>query len=265
MNRPQQVNPHSAVAKQIEDLRLNLSLALPHELRTPLNVILGFSEYLVSQGPERLPDAEKLFQIQTSIYDNALRLQRFVENYLLYVHLTLIEHDPQQQRHDDDIWKENEWIDSKSLLSPTVRNLAQKYHRQKDIRMQLTETNLHTSSQGLCKIAEELLDNALKFSSPGTPILVTTASSSGEWKLTIVDQGRGMTIEQITNIGAFMQFERRHYEQQGTGLGLTLAALLVHLNNGDLQIESYPEQGTTLTVTFHSEEHPCDDTHRRIT
>jgi K+-sensing histidine kinase KdpD len=253
MNKPQQLHTNSTIANQMDDLRLNLSLALPHELRTPLNVILGFSEYLVSQGPERLPDAEKLFQIQTSIYDNALRLHRLVENYLLYVRLTLTEHDSDHQ--SSDIWKAHEWIDSRSLLVSIARSLAQKYHRQKDMQLQLSETDLCISSRGLCKIVEELLDNALKFSAPGTPLLISTASSSGEWTLTIVDEGRGMTTEQIANIGAFMQFERLYYEQQGIGLGLTLATLLVHLNDGDLHIESGPEKGTTITVTFHCEEY----------
>jgi signal transduction histidine kinase len=62
-----------------------------------------------------------------------------------------------------------------------------------------------------------------------------------------------MTPEQIANIGAFMQFERLRYEQQGSGLGLTLALLLTRLNRGELTVESLPNQGTTITLVFNHE------------
>ena len=68
--------------------------------------------------------------------------------------------------------------------------------------------------------------------------------------LKITDQGRGMTREQIENIGAYMQFERERYEQQGSGLGLIIARLLTQLNDGELRIESVPNQGTTVTIVF---------------
>jgi signal transduction histidine kinase len=71
-----------------------------------------------------------------------------------------------------------------------------------------------------------------------------------QWMLKITDQGRGMMGEQIKNIGAYMQFERERYEQQGSGLGLIIARLLTQLNDGELRIESIPNQGTAVTVVF---------------
>jgi signal transduction histidine kinase len=59
-----------------------------------------------------------------------------------------------------------------------------------------------------------------------------------------------MTREQIADIGAYMQFERKRYEQQGSGLGLIIARMLAQLYDGELHIESLPDQGTIVTVTF---------------
>ena len=66
--------------------------------------------------------------------------------------------------------------------------------------------------------------------------------------LKVADQGRGMTSAQVANIGAYMQFERKLYEQQGTGLGLILARRLAEAYGGTLSIGSSPMHGTTISV-----------------
>jgi signal transduction histidine kinase len=64
--------------------------------------------------------------------------------------------------------------------------------------------------------------------------------------LSVSDQGSGFSTEQIARIGAYMQFDRRMHEQQGLGLGLTIAKRLVALHGGTLSIESTKEQGATI-------------------
>jgi signal transduction histidine kinase len=57
-----------------------------------------------------------------------------------------------------------------------------------------------------------------------------------------------MKVEHISEVGAYMQFERKIYEQQGSGLGLTVAKRLTELHNGELNIESQIGVGTTVEV-----------------
>jgi signal transduction histidine kinase len=61
-----------------------------------------------------------------------------------------------------------------------------------------------------------------------------------------------MSAEQVREIGAYVQFERRFHEQQGTGLGLFLARRLAELHGGGLTVTSVPETGTTVTVRLPS-------------
>lgn len=234
----------AAIIKQMEDLRLNLSLALPHELRTPLNAILGFSHYLLSFTPEQLPEPEAILSMQTAIYESALRMQRLIENYLLYAKLRLMESAPEER----EICQNDEAISTASLIASVALSKAKRAGRQEDLRIETVEANIRISEKGLQKIVEELIDNALKFSKPGTLIHIETQVNDQHWMCRITDHGRGMTSEQITSIGAYMQFERAWYAQQGSGLGLTIARLLTQLNSGDLTIESVPEQGTTVTL-----------------
>jgi signal transduction histidine kinase len=57
-----------------------------------------------------------------------------------------------------------------------------------------------------------------------------------------------MADEQIRDIGAYRQFERRVYEQQGTGLGLSVAKKLAEVHGGSLSLESELDKRTSVTV-----------------
>ncbi|HEY9702300.1 MAG TPA: ATP-binding protein, partial [Allocoleopsis sp.] len=102
--------------------------------------------------------------------------------------------------------------------------------------------------QDLQKIINELLDNAFKFSAPGTVVNITSEAIDNTFHLFITDQGRGMTDEQIANMGAFRQFEREFYEQQGVGLGLKIVSKIVEMYGGKLKISSIYKEKTTIHI-----------------
>jgi signal transduction histidine kinase len=239
---------HAAISKQMDNLRLNLSMFLPHELRTPLNAIIGSSTYLMSLEPEQLPGPNKIIEMQASIYNSALRLQRLTENYLLYAKLRLMEYEPEKRKHNK--WQADSFVNVKRFITPLAMYKAKKVQRRNDLVLELIDAEIRISTQSLSKIVEELLDNAFKFSNAGTPVRIVSKIDGNRYILSIVDQGRGMTAEQIANIGAYMQFERKWYEQQGSGLGLIISRLLTQLHGGELTIESQVNEGTTVNLVF---------------
>jgi len=231
----------------LDELRLSLSLSLPHELRTPLTVILGFSSFLTNQN--QLPAPQQIFEYGTAIYRNGLRLHRLVENALLYANLKLIKY----TSHEALPPQREQPCNIKNILKNAAQERAKETSRSEDLRLSISDAFVKSSPTNFEKIITELIDNAFKFSRSGSPVTIQMNVSKAVCAISITDEGRGMKPEQIAHIGAYMQFGRKQQEQQGSGLGLVIAYLLTELEGGVLHIESQPDVGTTVTLTFATE------------
>lgn len=229
---------------QIEDLCLHLSSSLPHEFRTPLNDISGEAQYLQAFSAELAGQPAKILEIGQALKQSVQRLERLVENYLLYTDLTLAKYLPERTNR----YAEKELIESKTVIAYMAKRKAEGSDRQKDLRLDLQEAPLSISTQGCCKILEEVLGNAFKFSEPGALVRVESRTEENHVVISISDQGRGMSEKQLAHLGAYVQFDRAMYEQQGMGLGLSIARLLTEFYGGTLNIISQQGQGTTVQI-----------------
>jgi len=227
---------------KLDELRENISMMLPHELRTPLNGILAFGEILASEA-ETLPP-EEIASMGRDIFESGRRLEHLVESTLNFAQLQLIGYDSKKVQAMRGMQTPNaaEVIQEKALAQATALN------RSADISLGLAEVAMPLSAEHLGKIAAELVLNAFKFSKPGSPVSVRLAEAEDGVTLTVSDQGRGLTSEDIVNIGPYMQFGRRLHEQQGLGLGLTICRRLAELYGGRLTVQSQLETGTSVTV-----------------
>jgi signal transduction histidine kinase len=217
---------------------------LPHELRTPLNGILAYGEILKTDAAT-LSHGE-LTEMGQVIQQSGQRLQRLIENFLIYAQLELMAGDPQSTQ----ALRSRQTPQPARVIQKCAQNQAETVRRLADLKLDLPGKAVGMSEQYLEKITDELVNNALKFSQPGTPVRVSL-SPAGKWvNLSIADHGRGMTQEQIAGVGAYMQFQRKVQEQQGLGLGLIISKRLAELHGGALAIQSEPGKGTTVTVNL---------------
>jgi signal transduction histidine kinase len=229
--------------KKLADLRENLSLMLPHELRTPLNGILAYGEMLVADA-ESLPPSE-IAEMGQVIYDSGRRLERLIENFLIYAQLELLSSDPQKLRS----LLRSQTQAAACVIEKHARDQAETAKRPTDLALDLQDVAVPISEEYLAKIVDELVQNAFKFSQPASPVRVALTNNSPDTvTLTVEDHGRGLSTEHIVKIGAYMQFDRKMHEQQGLGLGLTICKRLTELHGGTLTIQSDQETTTTVTV-----------------
>jgi signal transduction histidine kinase len=228
--------------QQLKELRNSIALSLPHELRTPLHGILGLAEVLMDDYA-RIPRTE-IFEIAQGIHQSAERLYRLIQNFLLYAELEMTLQDPQRLA----AYHTSETHYPQVLIATSATKIATRSERSSDLRLDLKNLPVRFSDTHLKKVIEELVDNAFKFSQPGTLVTLSSNITDTTLQIKIIDQGRGMTAQQIAQLGAYMQFDRHFYEQQGSGLGLAIAKRLVELHGGRLEITSTPEQQTTVLV-----------------
>jgi two-component system, sensor histidine kinase and response regulator len=238
LKKQQTVREHAE--KKLADLRANISLALPHELLTPLNGIMGFAELLISDPAGLNP--EEVMSMSQAIRDSADRLNHVIGNILVFVQLELRQADQHAPIDPEKL------LDLKQAVRRVVRERAVLQSRTEDVNLELGEAAAAISEDYFGKIVGELTDNAFKFSDPVTPVQVRLMTENGHCVLAISDRGRGMKPDHVAQVGAYMQFERRFYEQQGSGLGLAIAKRLTELHGGKLSIASVPGEGTTVEV-----------------
>jgi signal transduction histidine kinase len=217
-------------------------MMLPHELRTPLNGILAYGEMLQAEAGT-LP-AEEVAEMGQVIYESGKRLERLIENFLIYSQLEILGTDSQKLHS---LRKERTEHPMK-VVDEHARGQAQLASRAGDLSLELADQPIPMSEAYLAKIVDELVQNAFKFSTKGTPVRVALSDLPDAVVLSISDTGRGFPQENLAKIGAYMQFDRRLHEQQGLGLGLAIAKRLTELHGGTLLIQSEPGKQTIVSV-----------------
>ena len=236
--------------RKLANLRDNISMMLPHELRTPLNGILAYGEILQSDAAALQP--AEITEMGQVIHDCGRRLERLVENFLIYSQLELWAADPQKLN----LLRRTQTADSARVVEEHARKQADNAQRLADLRLDLKNLPVPMAAEYLSKVVDELVQNAFKFSKAGTTVGVTLSETPAAVVLSVVDRGRGFAAEQIPHVGAYMQFDRKLHEQQGSGLGLTIARRLTELHGGTLTIQSEPGAGTS--VLFKLPKPPAD-------
>ncbi len=227
---------------KLSDLRASIALSLPHELRTPLVGILGFAD-LLKEYYETM-DRKEIGAMAVDIHKSATRLHGLIENFLIFAQIELLGAD--EGRTSALRLANTEGLQMYvKLLS---RRKAEEYHRPNDLVLDLKEVSGAISTEYFEKIISGLLDNAFKFSEAGTSVHVSCSGDTGWLTVMIEDHGRGMKPEQVSSVGGYMQFERKMYEQQGSGLGLIIAKRLLEIHGGTLTVESIPGSGTTVSA-----------------
>jgi len=229
----------------LDDLRGSITRSLPHEFNTPINGILGSID-LILGSPETLgqDDRDELLQM---IHKSAHRMNRLIQNFLIYGRLELVTSDSEAVKK---LRNQLYLTSAKMWIVPLVQQLAKKVNRTDDLICEIDDEILAISEKDLQKVVEELVDNALKFSTPGSPIQIKGKTLDEQFSLAITNQGRGMDRDQISRIGAFVQFDRKEYEQQGSGLGLAIVKKMMQLYEGNFSIHSEAQGDTTVELRF---------------
>ena len=207
-----------------------------HELRTPLTAVRGLAEFSLQQG-EGASQAE-LLRLMALIQQEASRMGRLVEDLLMLAQFD--EHPPLDRQPVDLSSIAAEAVQSARLVPPG-RRIA--LHADEPIIV-------HADGGRIRQVIDNLVGNALQHTPAGSPVTVTVTGRAGQARLTVADNGPGMTADQAARV--FERFYRtdgaRSRARGGTGLGLSIAATLTAAHGGTITVDTEPGRGAAFHV-----------------
>ena len=229
----------------LNELCSNLAYTLPHELNTPLNGIFGVIGLLVEDYEDM--SKEEVHELLTIAQKSLQRLEKLTKRFFQYAQLEMFSNNPKTAETRNALPTK---ISTQALIKSTAKAKVESVDRLGDLVWDIGDVEVCMSEKDLVFIVEELLENAFKFSESKTPVQIISQLKDEKFHLTISDQGRGMTEDQIAKMGAFMQFDLKNYQQQGIGLGLKIVKKIIENHRGTFSISSIYKQGTTVEVTL---------------
>ena len=213
---------------------------MSHELRTPLNAIIGFSEIMQREalGPIGTPQYRDYV---TDIATSATHLSQMINDVLDVAKLEA----GKFQIYEDAVRPAELVARALRIVRPRADDGGVALRGGEPV----DAVTLIADSQKLLQILLNLLSNAIKFTPAGGRVALNAGiDGDGAYRLSVADTGIGMSAEdQRIALSPFGQVDSslaRRYE--GTGLGLPLSKALVELHGGRLEIDSAPDEGTTV-------------------
>lgn len=209
-----------------------------HELKTPLASIKLLTDSIMQNDM----DLETVREFVGDIGDEAERLNRMTAKLLS---LTKVDGQPME---------ESEII----RMAPTIRRVAKMLSgiaRKANIIVQLAldeDTPVLILEDDLYQIVFNLMENGIKYNSPGGKLTVRLSRDEENAILQVTDTGMGIPEEAIPHL--FERFYRvdkaRSRQSGGSGLGLAIVRAIVERSRGEIYVDSTPGKGTTFTVCF---------------
>lgn len=225
--------------KELGELKSRFVSMASHEFRTPLATIMALTETLVAYR-HKLPDDQiesRLDKIQTQIG----HLKDIMEDVLLLARMQA---------------RRVEFNPTKLNLDALCRSVIDEFQSRPEIihnidyicDQQLYEVTL--DKKLMRQIINNLVSNAVKYSSPEQEIIIRLVYETTHMVLRIEDKGIGIPEADLKHL-----FEPFHRAENvgaisGTGLGMVITKEAVDLHNGSIEVESQVGMGTTFTVTI---------------
>jgi two-component system phosphate regulon sensor histidine kinase PhoR len=226
--------------RKLERVRRDFVANVSHELRTPLTAIQGFAETLLAGA---IDDPQNRIRFLEIILEHSRRLARLTDDLLKL-----------SKMDADRLELEISRLGVRQFVESCVET-AQRPAGEKDLRISVNLSNhlpdIAADRRRLAEVLQNLLDNAIQYTTPGGQIILSASASASEVTFIVSDTGIGIPRADQPRI--FERFYRvdaaRSREVGGTGLGLAIAKHLVEAHGGRIWVESEVGQGSRFYFT----------------
>jgi two-component system sensor histidine kinase BaeS len=210
-----------------------------HELRTPLTAVKGLIETLRDGAVD---DPEVRDRFLETVENETDRLIRLVNDLLIL-----------SRADSEALSLRRQPVDLARLVRVAIDRMSAKA-QSRQLVLLLETTNTTPSAlfdpDRIEQVLVNLLDNAIKYSRPGSKVIVRVEGGPGDMaQIQVQDQGIGIPAEDLARIGErfYRADKARSRAEGGSGLGIAIARTLVEAHGGRLWLDSVEGQGTTVT------------------
>lgn len=226
--------------KVLEEKRTEFVSNASHELKTPLSSIKLICDSLLEAQQD---DPQMIKEFLSDMNNEVDRLTRIINDLLDLTRMDATHGDMR------DLFVTASLKDIVSGVISSLRKISEKrevsisFETNNDVFMLMDEDKVWEAIYNV-------VDNAIKYSSPGGNVLIYLEKDNSEAIITIKDEGIGMDKDEVHNI--FDRFYRidkaRSRDTGGTGLGLSIALSAVELHGGHIEVQSNEGQGSTFRI-----------------
>ncbi|SDX77718.1 HAMP domain-containing histidine kinase [Paenibacillus sp. CF384] len=206
-----------------------------HELRTPVTVITSYAGMLKRWGRDDVNIRDEAIE---AISKESQRLQNLTKSML------------QLAQAEQEDWLNLENFNLVQLTDETADMLHITFQRMIRVHTGKQDVRMIGDKDKIRQLLVILIDNAIKYSKD--PIDVTLGANKGVIRISVSDKGMGIPEDEIPHL--FERFYRvdsaRSRSTGGAGLGLSIAKRIVDLHEGQIDVFSKPEQGTTISIAL---------------
>jgi two-component system, OmpR family, sensor histidine kinase KdpD len=228
---------HAEAARESDRLRSALLDAVTHEFRTPLTSIKAAASTLASSV--QLDNAARS-DLVAVVEEEADRLNRLVGEAAEMAQL-----DAHQ------VHLELEAEDIRSAINRALKDLgAVLDNREVEVKVASDLPRVRVDRQRIAEVIRHLLENAVKYSPPGTPVHVTAERAERNVRVSVADHGPG--IDDFEQSLIFEKFYRGRGQRgiQGTGMGLPIAKAIIEAHGGTIGVTSQLGRGSVFWFTL---------------
>ncbi len=222
-------------ARESEQIRSALLDSVTHELRTPLTSIMGAVSSLRSQLQLTEQERNELLFI---IDEESGRLNRLIEEAVEMAQLDAHEVQLDLQLHP-----------IKELVDLSVKN-AQEVVAAHPISVRLADDlqPVLFDLRMIEKVLHHLLENAAKYSPPGSPVCISAEQTTDALVVSVADRGVGIgMLEKSFIFDKFYRGPEQRYQVHGTGMGLAIAKAIVEAHGGKITVTSQVGHGSVFS------------------
>jgi len=231
--------------KAFEREKDNLISMFAHDMKSALTIIGGFVLRLLKKTTDL--DEEKQMKYLGIIRNETDKLDFMANDFLEFARLQAGKLKLNFQTTSLD----KELMEIFEIYQPTVAETAIGLELQNDTVLPVIEAD----PQRLRRVFTNLLDNALKFSTKGGTITISTEETAEEIIVAIKDHGVGIDPEDLPYI--FDMFHRgKAGKTEGSGVGLAVVKAIVEAHGGRVLVKSRPGKGSTFKVILPKSERP---------